>query len=319
MPELVDVTPGTTQWHDARRAGITATDIPVILGISTYESPYSLYHRKLGNLPPVEDNDRFRLGRDLEPYVAARWRQANDGWTAHGALWRSTERPWQMATLDRLAGRDKSGPDEVLECKSWADADNHSWDDDPPPAVRAQLLWQMDVMNVSRGHVAVVFLPSGEYRDYVVEHSSAGICSLAPDRPNADVGLCMACIDQINMREAGFEFMGRILGDLPAPDLDGSAATLTALRARYLPTPAKQAQVDEDDLGNMADCRNRSKMYAAEARLYESRIREAAGDATELVNADGTILAKRLTVDAKVKAHIRHQDYIRIITTKEDE
>ena len=29
-----------------------------------------------------------------------------------------------------------------------------------------------------------------------VEHSAIGICTLAPDRPRADVGVCRACIEQ---------------------------------------------------------------------------------------------------------------------------
>jgi hypothetical protein len=29
-----------------------------------------------------------------------------------------------------------------------------------------------------------------------VEHSSTGICTLAPKRPHADVGICRACFEQ---------------------------------------------------------------------------------------------------------------------------
>lgn len=29
----------------------------------------------------------------------------------------------------------------------------------------------------------------------ICEHSSAGICTLAPDRPRADVGICRACLE----------------------------------------------------------------------------------------------------------------------------
>jgi hypothetical protein len=29
-----------------------------------------------------------------------------------------------------------------------------------------------------------------------VEHSSTGICTLAPERPHADVGICRACFEQ---------------------------------------------------------------------------------------------------------------------------
>ena len=32
--------------------------------------------------------------------------------------------------------------------------------------------------------------------DLVREHSSVGVCTLAPDRPRADVGLCRACVEQ---------------------------------------------------------------------------------------------------------------------------
>ena len=73
MPELIPAVPGSPEWHAARRLGVTATDIVTILGLSHWDSPYSLFWRKLGQVPDVEDNARFRLGRELEPIIANWW------------------------------------------------------------------------------------------------------------------------------------------------------------------------------------------------------------------------------------------------------
>src|SRR5215469_3282291 len=104
MPELVCSTADRDAWLTARRSGVTATDIVTIMGLSAYDSPYSLYWRKLGQVPEVEDNDRFKLGRYLEPYARALWTDEHPDITAHegGGLYRSDARPWQMATPDLI-------------------------------------------------------------------------------------------------------------------------------------------------------------------------------------------------------------------------
>ncbi len=38
--------------------------------------------------------------------------------------------------------------------------------------------------------------PAPEPLAPAVEHSSTGICTLAPKRPHADVGICRACLEQ---------------------------------------------------------------------------------------------------------------------------
>ena len=103
------VLPGTapeTDWLAARRYGITASEIPVLMGLSPWSSPYALYHRKTGNLPDGQDqNDRMDLGHHLESYIVKRfWRQhpefcvSGDG----NDLYAHPGRPWQLATPDRL-------------------------------------------------------------------------------------------------------------------------------------------------------------------------------------------------------------------------
>jgi putative phage-type endonuclease len=311
MPELIPAEPGTPGWLAARRAGVTATDIVTILGLSHWDSVYSLFWRKMQQAPEVEDNDRFRLGRFLEPYVAERWMAGGDlGWLEASGLYRHSERAWQMATVDRMVPeiRGASNP-AVLELKSWADGDKSSWQDAPPAQVRAQVLWQMDVMDVAVGHVGVVFLPSGEFRSYTIEHDNGPRCWDAA---------CTVCEDQSLMRVQGEEFMARLRLELPPPDPDASMATLAAVRARFTRQPDKQAEVDRGDWERyLAYCAGEKEAESGK-RALEILLREHAGEASVLT-VDGQPVARRIIVDAQVKAHTRHQDYLRRIEPKGDD
>jgi len=329
MPELIPAEPGTPEWLAARRAGVTATDIVTILGLSRWDSVYSLFWRKMQQAPEPEDNDRFRLGRELEPYVVARWGEEHPDscYDAGGpALWRSTDRPWQMATPDSVLydGEAKvtvlgqeikaAALTGVLEVKTWADADKPSWQDSPPPQVRAQVLWQMDIMDVAVGHVGVVFLPSGEFRSYAIEHDHI-IGTRGVVHP-PDGQTCDACTDLEIMRAAGEEFMARLRLELPPPDPDASMATLAAQRARFTRQPDKTAEVSRDLYLDWTAYDLAVKGAEEQKRRIEILLREQAGEASVLT-VDGQPVARRIIVDAAVKAHTRHQDYLKRIDRKD--
>lgn len=301
MPELIDVEPGSPQWLAARQAGVTATDMVTVLGLSSHESVYSLYWRKLGAVPPQADSDRLRLGRVLEAYIADRWADERQIPPAHrhgarSALYRGSD-PWQMATPDRVFY------DEPVELKSWADADKSSWDGGPPPAVRVQVLWQMDVLDAGTGHCGVLFLPSGRFMSFTVAH--------AHDGPR-----CGVCADLELMRAEGETFYRRMRLELPPPAPDASLASLAAVRARWpAAVEGPAAEVDETVFAAWSDARDLRRHWEQKARGYEAVLREQIGAATR-VKAGGRIVARRVICDAQVKAHTRHQDYIRILGGK---
>jgi YqaJ-like viral recombinase domain len=317
MPELLPYEPGSPDWLAARRHGVTATDIVTILGLSAHASIYSLYWQKLGQVPDPPGNDRWRLGRELEPYIVTRWYEASTspGYFAFSpaGLYRHSERAWQMATPDLVLRTADTLPSDsadpaasVLEVKSWADAARHMWQDGPPAAVRAQVLWQMDTLQVDAGHVGVLFLPSGEFRSYVIEHDH--------EHPGRS---CDLCYDLELMRGAGEEFMARLRLELPAPDPDSSAATLAAVRARFARTPDKTAEVDE---ANWADFRNMCDIADSvknRKRELEIQLREQAGEAS-VYTVDGQPVARRVVSDAQVKAHTRHNDYLYRIPARDE-
>ncbi len=220
MPELIDVMPGSPEWLAARRLGVTATDIVTIIGLSAWDSVYGLFWKKLGQVPDEPERDRWELGKALEPYITERWANTGSNWKDYvrwpGGLYRHSGRTWQMATPDRILGPfndlspEISPPVGTLELKSWADADRKRWEDGPPAVVRAQVLWQMDVMDAAAGHVGVVFLPSGEFRSYTIAHED--------EKTHDELGWpgCPVCVDQHLMRDAGEEFMAVAAGAAPA-------------------------------------------------------------------------------------------------------
>src|SRR5689334_22139628 len=63
----------SAEWHAERRKGIGGSDIPVLLGLSKYASPYSLWAEKIGQVPPDESDDeaeRFVIAHAMEPVLA---------------------------------------------------------------------------------------------------------------------------------------------------------------------------------------------------------------------------------------------------------
>ena len=64
------------EWLEARRQGITASEIAIVMGLSPYSSPYALYHQKLGQLPGVEETDAMQLGKHMESFVADRFAES---------------------------------------------------------------------------------------------------------------------------------------------------------------------------------------------------------------------------------------------------
>jgi putative phage-type endonuclease len=273
---------GDPEWLELRRTGITASDLPVILGLVSWDSPWALYHRKRGTLPEVEQSDRMRLGSVLEGWIAREWHDsaAYPGDLIDPGLYQNTDRPWQMATPDRLvtAYDDPDKITAVLECKTSATRDG--WGEtgsaDVPAYVRAQVLWQMDTLGVDIGHVAVCFLPSGEFRSYTITHDDIG------------PPICPQCRDVDLMREKGLDFYQRITGELPAPPVDALTVTTKALQAVYAGLDDTQtAELNADLVWTWDTVREAYRDAETRKRYADNQIREALGTA-----ATGTLDGK---------------------------
>jgi putative phage-type endonuclease len=292
------VLPGTAseaEWLEARRQGITASEIAIVMGLSPYSSPYALYWRKRGDLPAEEDKAVFERGHVLEPYIAEKFGQRHDEFHVDGdgrSLYAHPDRPWQLATPDRLA-YDGSGwrlhaggheslrtPIAVLECKT--DAGEDDWGDEGtdeiPVHYRCQVLWQMDVMGVTTGYVACLLMRQWKIRVYEIGHGPGSCQTDDGSRPP-----CQACEDLYVMRREAARFRSRLtLGD--PPDVDWRPATGQALRRLH------PSVVDKDiPIGPALRIQYQAAIRrydAAKQRkaLLSNRVLEAIGDGRRAVD-----------------------------------
>ena len=279
--------PHDPAWHEKRRAGVTASEIAAVMGLSKWASPFSLYWQKVNGWT-TETNDDMSTGTFLEDTIA-------DWWLTHGdplenladglaGLYAHPDRPWQLATPDRLlylpcdlcdgtggAGLDPCadcmmagyrGDDLValVECKWVA----YSWDgwgepgtDEIPVYYRAQVLWQADVLGVKTVYVAA--LGPGGFRCYVVH---------VDERAEEDLRV---------MRAAGQDFVRR-LEEGDAPDLDSHSATVGALVRLHPQAGAGDVEVSLELAERYRLARLDRKAAEERVALCEVEIRAALGD-----------------------------------------
>ncbi|MBQ1944729.1 MAG: YqaJ viral recombinase family protein, partial [Ruminococcus sp.] len=91
------------QWLEARRKSIGGSDAGAICGMNPYSSAYTVYADKLMLIPPAEDNEAMRQGRDLEEYVARRFCEEKGKRVKrdHSIIY-NTDFPYSHADVDRL-------------------------------------------------------------------------------------------------------------------------------------------------------------------------------------------------------------------------
>lgn len=281
--------PHDERWHQLRREGVTASEIAVVMGISPYDSPFSLYWAKVNDWR-WDGNDLTSVGSHLEDAIAEWWMAACDPLEnlamAPAGLYAHPGRPWQIATPDRLLrlacpgdGCDGSGsytsgrltfecPDcdgtggplaALLECKWVA----HSWDgwgepgtDDIPVHYRAQVLWQADVLGVSTVYIAA--LGPGGFRSYTVR---------IDDAAEADLEV---------MRAAGAAFALQVHEGHP-PDLDGHDATISTLSRLYPEVGDGEVQVSAELAERYRQARTDRDEAKTRVAECEAQIRAALG------------------------------------------
>lgn len=197
--------PADPRWHDLRNTGIGGSEIAAIMGLSPWDSAFSLWHRKRGHVEPKPSTAEMSWGHRHEDTIARWYRDVNPGVrVARTGTWRNLERPYQLANPDRLlSGR------KILEVKT--DRSGDGWGaqhtDEIPVYYRAQALWYLDVLGWDTADIAVL-IGLSDARIYTV-------------RWNADeVGV---------IRKAAEDFWQSVQTGVQPP-LDGHDATYRVMR-----------------------------------------------------------------------------------------
>src|SRR5688572_15305769 len=170
----------------ARWVGIGGGDLAAILGWSTRHTPWTLYQRKIGELPRDPDNDFMADGRRMEKVIAEWWADHNIGAAdtlvdAH-RIYRHPEHEWAVAAVDRFIVPVGTALDldkpwwptmRIWEAKSVYDPNKgrECMNGDVPPDFWVQCQWYMEVCDVDEAVLAVKFGP--RYRSLDINRDRA--------------------------------------------------------------------------------------------------------------------------------------------------
>lgn len=137
---------GSPEWLEWRKSRITASEIPIIMGVSKFKSPYQLWREKVGFVDQGPATQAMQRGTQLEPLVRATVNEERGGdkpWEPVVA--EHAEISWAAASLDGWNG------ETVLEIKCPGLADHKVAEEGKIPKHYAdQIQWQMFVMDAAK-------------------------------------------------------------------------------------------------------------------------------------------------------------------------
>lgn len=252
--------PLTQQQLETRRHGIGSSDIAAICGLSRWASPIDVFLDKVNGSRLVENTIPMRMGHALEPLIADLYHEQTQFRLETCSTLVHNERPWQLATPDRIAWFD-GNPFKVIECKkAWnSDGWGEEGTDQVPQDYLVQTQWQMDVTGLDEADIAV--LMGHRFAIYSVRK---------------DDELCEF------LRAVAYNFWhNNVLAKEPPP-IDGSESTKQYLASLY-PQHDKVMLEPDDDCNQvavkLARVNEEIETLTEKADLLKNQLREFIGDA----------------------------------------
>ena len=265
--------PGSPEWLQL----ITASKIPVILGISRYQSQYTLWHEMAGNVapkPPAESTqDDWDYGHAAELAAAEYWKFKNPGWrlSTSEVQYTRPDLPFpNAATIDRRASRGKLR--RILEAKTARDL--AEWGDDgsgdTPADYMAQVVFQQLITGWHNPADIVLWPQYGKPKIYRVPY---------------DEQIAWAMVD------AATAWM-QTLADNEPPELDDSVSCYATVKALHPDIDGSTADIDPHIALEFLDLSTGLKAVKDRQRLAAAKVLDAMGNA-QYANVGDTKIADR--------------------------
>ena len=255
--------------------GLGGSEIGAALGLNHFCSPYALWARKTGRIPPQKDNEAMRQGRDFEEVVANRFEEVSGYHVRHqNAIATNPAHPRILASIDRNIDGMRAG----LECKTCsALAEGKFKDDALPESYYAQCVAYMAVMEYRLWYLAVLIL-GREFRVYELTMD-------AKEKPawcHAQIVVDEGEIDAIS-RAATLFWDEYIVKDAPPP-FDGKDSTTDAIRAMRpeASSPSCDRPDLQPDLDDLARLKDEARRIEEAAEAIRQRLMSEAGVGGEL-------------------------------------
>lgn len=264
--------PGTAEWAAARANAVGGSEVSAVLGLSPFESRFSLWHRKRGVVGPVEDTPEMEWGRRLEPVILDKFTESHPelhDYMRPVGTYRHPDRPWQIACPDMLI------PSALVEAKFsvMGDGWGETGTDEIPVYYRTQVLWYLDTFGFRHGHVCVL-IGGHDYREYLIERDD-NECAL--------------------LREHVEQFLTEVALD-HRPDIDNHAATYQVIREMHPDIEPAEVVISNDVARAYIVAKAAEKLAKADARQATSRLADEMGNAHR-ATWDGLTIATRQARD----------------------
>ena len=253
---------GSPEWLEARRTHITATMIPVILGLDPWRSEQDLADEILGG-NGTESTLRMRVGSALEDLILAAYVEQTGRPARHvRGLWESRTHPRAAASPDATAaGR-------LVEIK-WSGS-RSTFAGPLPERIEAQARWQAFVAEVNEVDVVTLTVGDDEVKVYPPVVRDHGI--------------------EANLIIAADDFRARLAAGGPF------AQSLENLKRRH-PADDGTEMIADAELDSAvrarADLLRRSKQLAENAEAMEVIIKTRMGPIARLVGEGWTVTWKK--------------------------
>lgn len=274
------------KWLAARDTGIGASEASTLFDANPWESPFTLYQKKRGEIEPQADNEPMKWGRRLEDVVGSAFSEETGRkvWKhpLGGVLLRSRAYPWILATPDFEQQDASAAEPGLLECKTTGAHSASYWEEDVPLYYQIQM--QQQLLVTGRGYNSVACLIGGQ--KFVFKHFVRH----------------EAFLQRLIARTK--EFWDMLQAGTPPP-LDASESTvetLTRMREDGRVVDLPQSVLLWHD--KMLDAAERRKAAEKEEKAAKREVSAAMGTASFGVLPNGAGMFKFVTRDAyDVAAH----------------
>ena len=273
--QIKPLKPGSAPWLRL----MTGSKMAAVVGLSQWESPFSLWHRMAGAIDGQADSAILRRGHYLEPAILRWLHDQHPDWVMlPGGMWQHPDDARFAASPDAMAWSPTDGM-RCIEAKTAAN-DEH-WgrpgSDEIPVGYRVQVMWEMECSGASTTHVAVLSSRL-TFNEYVVDHDPATGAFL---------------------RERAAAFLASLPGGGAEvrPDIDSHDATYEALRNLHPQIDGEDVEIGHDLASAYCSARHGLARAEAEETRTKSLLADALGTGKRARFQDQTIARRQAKGD----------------------
>ena len=264
--------PGTSEW----RRIITASKVSAILGISRFQSQYSVWHEMHGDVEPeVPNRDRMAWGHIAEPSLAGWWVHKHPGAKLNPRRGGTFEIAYtndalpfsNIATLDRRAYLPTAPRDQrfhIVECKTAMTLDD--WgrpgeEDSVPADYYAQVMFQMGVSGIHQAS-AVVLGPFGQPEIHDIVFDQGEFDALVDRLVDWQASLDMGIAPPLDPSTSTYETVRRLHPDI---DPEGEVQISLDQAKDYI----KRARAEDEGKAIHREARNEINFLMGKAKYLK--------------------------------------------------